>query len=286
LDGVFSLDVEALAALVGVVGPVRVDGWPTALDATNLTQFLLLDQYRITGTERVDLLGTIADTVAEGVLIGERTDPFEIGRAMASLAKQGRVLAWSADPDEQELFARLGLDGAVFPNDLPPTSAAFSVRVVNSSASKIDSFLERSICLVQTGDGITEAAIELTNTAPATGLPNYVIGNEVGLPIGTSRLIVSWYTTIPVSTMNVGGQPIELQQQREAGAWVYDAVVTLAAGERVVITVAYEPSGNPPTGLFVAPQPLVLPERWGLTGSDATDCEPSVVESPRWISAA
>ena len=38
--------------------------------------------------------------------------------------------------------------------------------------------------------------IELTNTAPAEGLPNYVIGNRVGKPDGHEQPVVTLYSPL------------------------------------------------------------------------------------------
>jgi hypothetical protein len=46
IDGVISLDVFALEQLVGLVGPLEIDGAPEPLTADNTSQFLLFDQYR------------------------------------------------------------------------------------------------------------------------------------------------------------------------------------------------------------------------------------------------
>ena len=43
------------------------------------------------------------------------------------------------------------------------------------------------------GERLLVVDVTLTNDAPASGLPRYVIGNDQGLPDGTSRMLVTLY---------------------------------------------------------------------------------------------
>ena len=101
---------------------------------------------------------------------------------------------WSADADEQALLEHLGMAGA-----LPPLGddGGFSVMVSNAGHSKIDLFLDRTVDVaVETADDGSRtlvADVTLTNNAPASGLPDYVIGNDYGFDKGTSWLWVNFF---------------------------------------------------------------------------------------------
>jgi hypothetical protein len=77
--------------------------------------------------------------------------------------------------------------------------------------------------------------LSLENTAPAEGLPDYVIGNEIGLPTGTNRSFVSVYSPFELAASRVGGQPTPVQSEMEAGYHVYSTFVDIPPGGRVEI---------------------------------------------------
>ena len=81
---------------------------------------------------------------------------------------------WSADPEEQELLETVGIAG-----DMPALDGAdgWSFSVSNTGGNKIDAYLQRKAGYTPTTDpdtGVTTGTmrIELTNTAPADGLPD------------------------------------------------------------------------------------------------------------------
>ena len=128
----------------------------------------------------------MARQTVERVLGGSLPAPTELVDTFGDLARQGRLVGWSADPAEQELFERIGMSGG-----LPELAGGDGVAVVvnNAAANKIDVYLERSIryrATVDLATGETTGTLEvtLTNTAPADGLPQVVLGNAVGEPPG------------------------------------------------------------------------------------------------------
>ena len=103
-----------------------------------------------------------------------------------------RLLVWSAHPEEQELLETVGIAG-----DMPALDGAdgWSFSVSNTGGNKIDAFLQRKAGYERHDrprhrrhDGL-RCASSSTNTAPAEGLPKYVIGNRIGKPDGTSSLL-------------------------------------------------------------------------------------------------
>jgi hypothetical protein len=290
IDGVVSLDVFALERIVDAVGPIDVPGVATTLDGTNTASFLLFDQYQIEQTERIDLLALIAQATI-GRLLAGAAEPLDLGRALAPMVRQHRTMVWSRHPAEQSVFERSDLAGGLLA-DVAPGEAGFSLRLVNSSASKIDSFLERFVCIaLDTGAGrVRSANVRLTNHAPSSGYPDYVIGNTVGLPVGWSRLIASWHSTVAVSSIEVDGVAIGLSSQREAGAWAYSAVLTIAPGATSTIEITFEDDRvDAGRGIFVEPQPLVLPEHWTVASAEdsctAASDPSTVVETSTWLTA-
>ncbi len=201
IDGVISLDVFALEQLVGLVGPLEPDSAPKPLTADNTAQFLLVDQYFQTDVEqRVDMLESVARTTIERLLGVAPAAPLELGKALAPLIEQRRVLAWAPTEGEKAVLTTASMDGALLSGmgaadaqEAEGTAAApqgVAVTVVNASGNKIDSFLERDYEYVR-GPAGDDLRLSLTNTAPASGYPDYVIGNLASRPTGRFEPTVS-----------------------------------------------------------------------------------------------
>src|SRR5690606_15028755 len=128
----------------------------------------------------------------------------------------------------------IGLLGAM---PLLTDDAGFSVFVANSGASKIDVFLERDVTaeVVVDPSGARRLVgdVTLTNTAPPTGLPRYVIGNAVDLPPGTSRLLVTFYGPQQLTSLTSDGERPGLLRLPEAGWTAYTLRVEIPAGDSV-----------------------------------------------------
>src|SRR5690606_31071370 len=77
--------------------------------------------------------------------------------------------------------------------------------------------------------------VTLENTAPAEGLPDYVIGNSVGLPNGFNRSYVSMYSPFDLEAARIDGQPAMVQAEREMQRNVYSTFVDIPPGGSVQI---------------------------------------------------
>ncbi|HAP76616.1 MAG TPA: hypothetical protein DCR14_11080, partial [Acidimicrobiaceae bacterium] len=226
IDGVFVVDPAGIAALMRFSGPVRVDGLDRALTSATVEQFILKDQY-LSMEGRTDLLDAIARTVVADVLQTSLPEPTRLARTFGPLVPTRGVMAWSTHPDEQALFTDLAMDGSL------ATWMGDDEAVIarnNGGANKIDIYVTEE--WEATADGVR---VTFTNTAPATGLPDYVIGNTVGLPSGTSRTRYTLYTRREVVTLTVNGRDQPVAVATEQGFFAYTFVVDLAAGESFVL---------------------------------------------------
>jgi hypothetical protein len=137
----------------------------------------------------------------------------------------------------------------------------------NAAGSKIDLFLERQLAYDVTWDpdsGRVSGTVTatLTNGAPASGLPDYVIGNVIGLPTGTNRSYVSIYTPLEVRAARIDGEPASIGASRELDRNVYNAFVDIPPGGTV--TIELDVTGTVDGDeyeLDLAQQPLVHPEQ-------------------------
>jgi hypothetical protein len=281
LDGVFIMDVYTLARFLEFTGPIElpdgqvVDGQRSVTTDT-AADFLLNDQYDVTRTaERVDILEEFSTTVIDRLLATTLPPPTDLLDTLGPMVDQGRFTGWAARASEQELLDRIGMSGTLAPLGIDLDSDALAVVFNNAAGSKIDYYLDASSSYTVTADATTgsataELVVELTNTAPTTGEPNYVIGNGIGLPIGSNRTWVSIFSRLPVLDVRLDDRPAAVEFGVEAGYHVTSAFVTLASGDSATLTVSmggrldiadgYHLAVRTPPA--VAPMPLRVEATW------------------------
>lgn len=139
------------------------------------------------------------------------------------------------------------------------TADTVVVSLNNGSASKTDYFIEGNVdCSVvlpkqRTTDSVRgTVAIDITYRAPATGYPEYVIGNQVGMPAGHTRLLVTVMTGITPIAVLVDGQHVEFVRRGEAGLRASNIWIDIPPGGTRRVVVALR-------------GPLNLRRGWGLT---------------------
>jgi hypothetical protein len=278
INGVLAIDPVGLAALLRYTGPVDIPGHPEPLTEENAARFLELDQYtQFTDlSERVDVLETVARTTFDRLTNADLPSPSALSEQLDPVADGGHIQYVGYDPTEFLTFQTYGLDGGL--GQPQPGRDRVAVTSSNAGASKIDLFLERRLdydIRWNPEDGSVSGTIAATlhNTAPASGLPDYVIGNMLGLPRGTNKSFVSLYTLYDVTGARVDGQPSPIQSETEAGHNVYSTFVTIPPGGTA--TVEIDVSGIMLDvrryRLEMAEQPLVRPEQAEVTITVAGD---------------
>jgi hypothetical protein len=226
--------------MIDFTGPIELDELDEPLTAANAGEFLLFDQYRnFDDAERVDFLETVSEIVLDQLLDGALPTPTVLVETLGPKVNEGRLTAWSRNADEQALFDRLKMTHRLIPAERDPNGSVLvdsvAVSFTNSSASKIELFLDAELDyaleVAQTGGGRGTLQVTLTNNAPVANWPEVVIGNQIDLPVGTNRLLVSMYASNEWGRATLDGQPIELEFGDEAGMQLARAFVTLAPGE-------------------------------------------------------
>ena len=247
IDGVIAMDPYVIQALMRYTGPVEVPALGVTVAPESTAQFILRDQYAGLGAEdfsgnedRVDALETIGTEVIRRLLQGALPVPSEIARDVGPLVSERRLLFWTDDPVEQSLFDRIGLLGA-----LPQLGddGGFGLVVSNAGHSKIDLYLDRTVDVtVETaadGSRTLLAEVTLTNTAPATGLPRYVIGNDYGFPSGTSMLWINFFGPPELMSATRNEEEMKLARSNEAGWIAYEHDEILGPGDTVVFRLEF-----------------------------------------------
>jgi hypothetical protein len=231
VDGTISIDPLAVAALLDVVGPVSVPSWPVPISAGNAASVLLYEEYvALDGEARENFLGEVIHAVWERVTTGSLPSPAALAKALAP-AVSGRHLQFhSRRPEEQATLDRLGADGAVHHSG----GDHLALVTDNASESKVDWFLRRTVdahIRYDPGSGSAEATVKvtLTNDAPASGLPAYVLGGVV-VPPGYSRQITQIYSPLDLVSATVDGRPPPagaLRSLGRPGNWAYELDVAV-----------------------------------------------------------
>lgn len=143
VDGVVAIDIPGLAALVGLSGPVYVDGWPEPVTGATLADVALhgASQRFPTDAERRAFLGRLYRSAVEGVLGASLGTPASLATALGPAVSEGHVLLYSPTQADEEVFERIGAAGHV-----PPVTGD-SLLVVNQNltATGVDAQLARRI---------------------------------------------------------------------------------------------------------------------------------------------
>lgn len=271
IDGVMTVDPVALAALLRFTGPVAVPGLAEPLDHENAAEFLLREQYLTfdENPDRIDALETIAEVTFDR--LGQRDLPGIAGLrgTLGPVVERKHLQVWAFDPAAGPLLDELGLSGRY-----PAVEGDFvGVTHTNASGNKIDLFFERSLDYQvmwdpSTGALSATATITMTNTAPTTGLPDYVIGNSLenhlgdeAPPAGWHKVFLTLYTPWDVAAATLDGEPVALAGSTELSRTALSAFVDLAPGQTRTVVVELEGAlAGPQYVLDLGAQPMVTPE--------------------------
>jgi Protein of unknown function (DUF4012) len=207
VDGVIAMDVDTVAALMELTGPIDLTTIPQAISADNAAKFLLSDQYVLApaGTE---MLEEAAGTTIARLLSSSLPAPPDLVDLLSPYAAQGRLIGWSSRAVEEDLFDRMHMAGK-----LPELNGGDGLGVVidNMGGNKIDYYLTGEVSyLVETdepsGTGAGTLIITLHNGAPpGVTEPATVFGNTVGAPPGTNAMQLHVYSAMPVTAVTVDG---------------------------------------------------------------------------------
>jgi hypothetical protein len=194
---------------------------------------------------RVEALDTLGRAVIERLLTGSLPEPAVIARDLGPLIAERRLLFWTDNADEQELLERTGLLGSI---PALGDDGGFSVSVTTRGrARSTSSSIATSTCGRdrRRRNRRLIADVTLTNNAPSSGLPAYVIGNNYGEPTG-----------LELATRN--GQPFDPTPQPEAG-WIgygFDDVIAPGASVEYHLEFTLKPVSSGADDPVVWTQPL------------------------------
>ena len=273
VDGVLYADPIALAALLELTGPVRVPSLGRDLDATDVVEYLLVEQYvRFTAdnTQRLDALNDVTRAVFDALINRPLPGLSRLGSVLGPVVAGGHLrLASFGSAAESAFLDDIGLSGQWRTR---PGADYFSLRSANMLPTKIDVFMTRDISISTDFDPATGAVrsqvrATITNSAPERGLPTYVIGSGILAPAGTNKNLLALYSPLGLNAVTIDSVPAGAQVQSEFDGWVYSVPVTIAPGSSVVVTWELSGSIAPSSDyrLDVIPPSLATPDQMRIT---------------------
>lgn len=260
VDGVFSLDPVALGALLGATDPVDIPrealaalgapadllGDDTRLTADNVAELMLNGVYRhVADPAAQDEFFELAASAIFARAMSGGADPAAVLAALVDAADEGRVHAWSAHEEEQQLLAGTVLSGELRGDD-GSGSPVVGVYLNDLSAAKVAYYQRMDVELVTerchaNGAQDLTLRIALASGAPedAADLPAAVVGagNVVAPGDMRSNLLVYAPTGGRITDVRDPDGEVEVLPQVHDGQVVVGRRVTLAPGETVTTEV-------------------------------------------------
>jgi len=273
VQGVLAVDVVGLRQIMTVTGPVQVGG--TTLDASNVVQYLLHDQYAglsddATGdTAREDALGTIAGDVLRQ-LQGETTDLRGLASAVSGAVAGRHLMVWSSDPTAEAAWVASGSAGT-----LTPTSLA--VNVVNQGGNKLDQFLPVSVHLATRPDG-SDTALTMTTTLSnrtPDGESQFVAGPFPGLPLAYGDYSGVVADNLPAAARGIsisGSGPLSALGA-EGPTVLVAAPIVVHQGATATVVVRFRLPGSHGS-MTLVPSARVPAEQWTFQDIRVSDDRP------------
>jgi hypothetical protein len=279
VDGVIAVDPVAIGALLQVTGPITVPSWDGPINATNVSEIAHNSVYlRIPDKQKRDeFYRDLVRTTFGQLTSGEdRIAPSGAG-ALDLAVQEGHLRMFTTDESDQRSMRSMGLDGGV--DRAREATDVLSVASYNATGNKIDWYLHRDVLYrVRLDPGSGSASTELVatyrNEAPASGLPDYVIGSPIaGFPKGVNQQVTMILRT-------PGDEPGELRigdedpgSAEQSEGWLTAYRSTLDIGPRagttlrrssIVADAVVRSAGAANYRLHILPQAVAHPDRYEI----------------------
>lgn len=267
VDGALYLDPVGVGALLSLSGPVAVEGLAEPLTNENAAALLSTEIYELypDADERDEVLLGAVDALFDALTSRDLPGPRTVASALGPAARGGHLSFSVKDSDGEQFLTSIGATGA-FPRS--STSDVLAVKTANQAPNKIDTYLDRSVhyeAQVDPVTGVVEAQmrLEVTNRAPASGLPATVGGNRAlsegragAPPRNTALLAVSVWSPLQATEAEVDGVAAPVEMQSELGLRVYTSTLEVRPGQTVRFILRLSGAVGLPYELIVDHQPL------------------------------
>jgi hypothetical protein len=267
VDGVISIDPIAMAGLLKMIGPVNAPGIHQKITASNVDEFLAHGEFIEfpNNTKRVAFVKALLKVVWHDLVSHSLPEPQYVAKDMQPAIRGGHLLMYSNIAADEQLFTDMHVAGG-----MPPVTGDFlGVVTQNAVGNKIDWYLRRRVAYGATvnrkeGTISSTLSISLSNSAPTSGEPPYVIDPVAGIGTkpGEDQLWVSVYTPWLLTTATLNGKPIQMTSQYELGRSVYSALVKVPSHttEQIVVNLSGQWRSSQPYSLGWYHQPVEFPD--------------------------
>jgi hypothetical protein len=270
VDGVLAIDIAGLRQIMTVTGPVQVDG--TTVDASNVEQYLLHDQYdgltdnATADAGREDALGGIADDVLRQ-LQGQSADLRALATAVSGAVAGRHLMVWSPDPVTEAAWTASGVAGTLRPSSL-------AVNVVNQGGNKLDQYLDIGVHVAVRPDGSGTAVTLSTTVANRTpdGQSQFIAGPYPGLLVAYGDYYGVVADNLPGTARDVsmtGTEPLS-SLGPEGPSLLVAAPLTVRQGATAIVVVRFRLPGVHGS-MTVVPSARIPEEQWTAGALHFTD---------------
>ena len=285
VQGVIAIDVEALAQLLEVTGPVTLsDG--ESVSSSGVVELLLHDEYEnltysspLVQQERESRLGSLAKATLQAVQ-DRSLDLKTLATAVSSATAGRHIELWSSQAQAENAWVEGGVAGELGSNSI-------MAAVLSRSGTKLDQYLSVSCSLSVTGiskngapgtSGTSSAALSvtLTNQTPSGQSPYIAgpyphLGTVYGEYIGFLAVNIPADATSHFFATGATGPPVAWGA--EGPVWVLAVPIDVKAGRTQTVVVHFTMPGT--TGsMVVQPSARIPPESWTFRGRKFTDAAP------------
>jgi len=274
VDGVITIDVAALQALLEVTGPVTLtDG--TVVSSSNVVELLLHDEYEnltfaSTNAQvaRESRLGSLAQATLEAVQ-SRSLDLNTLANAMSDVTSGRHIMLWSSSTSAEQSWIESGVGGQLSSNSL-------LAAVVNRSGAKLDQYLSvRCSLSVETVSGGSDGtlAVTLTNQTPPGQSP-YIAGPYPHLGTVYGEYVGFVAVNLPADAsphfFATGATGPPVAWGAEGPVWVLAVPVDVKAGADQTVVVHFTMPGVHGS-MTVEPSARIPSEQWSYRGQGFTD---------------
>jgi hypothetical protein len=243
VDGVISIDPEAMAGLLKVIGPVKTTGLAQPISDSNVVAFLAHDEFVDFPNDlaRITFVESLLKQVW-GSLVSRSLPPVpQMIEDLSPAVQGGHLLMYGGGAGVEGFFQEVHIAGASWPYP-PPAGDFLGVVTQNGAGNKIDWYIRRKVVYNATvdlpkGTVSSTLTVTLSNSAPASGLPGIIIDGFTGTGTRPGEALdwVSIYSPWRLVSASLNGQPEPMTSQFEGGRNVYGAYVPIQSNSSVVL---------------------------------------------------
>jgi hypothetical protein len=259
VDGAMAVDPTVLSYFLTVTGPVTVPSG-AVVTAENIVSLTEKDEYSIfdDNIARKDFLVSILKASSTRLTSGVGSSG-ALAKTLTRASKENRVQVWSADPAIESIIKTTTYSGAI-----PEGTRPFGGLVLNNvGGGKLDYYLTREMDYHRSGCGNTRdvyVTIRLTNNAPSSGLPAYVVTrlDPRTYPIqpGDNRTLIDYYASdgAQLLSASLNDKPTTMSVQGDLGKRIFRFDMELPRGATQELTLhLQEPAGTGSPQIWTQP---------------------------------